>query len=395
MWERITEKILKSAPQLGYIAFFLIAIWLVVSQFLRFEEGLRERVDDAVAASVGGQLGQIQSDAAQAREVLDAISMNKDEVISFVDAMRSDLMKRSRTVDSTLGEIEKKLRVLGYLAEVGAEGSASDFAVLAQEAQNLAEALSYINQVKNDPDATSRSLESAGDAARKKEKFGLAAKLYSDAVAKDTENHSAKIELWCIMAETDAANRDSCLGLARELVLERMDSNLLARLVNTLIDLRRFEELKGYCEDILAKEPDPKSEIYVQGHRDLGAALTNLGQLQEAEDHYKTALVIDPDNENLLKAYVGLLTEKGAYREALSLAVKLVFIDPLDYRYYEQLGHIYNCLEDYDRASHWLNEARGLPCAPGDSTRIGQHLIRTMIRKELLKQQKEGQLPTY
>ncbi len=143
--------------------------------------------------------------------------------------------------------------------------------------------------------------------------------------------------------------------------------------------------MRSFCEEILDNEPPEDSDVYVQAHRDLGAALKQQKLLDEAEKHFETALQHHPEDENLLTAYVALLRDRKESSRALPMAHTLLSLDPLDFRYYLILARIHTDLGRHDEAAGWYEKAEAF-LQPGSAEHelAAREKRKACLRKEFV-----------
>jgi len=362
MGEKIIEKLLELSPQLGLVVLFLVALALLLKEYRTLRGEMKAAVDDAVGSRVGAILGNLQAENAKASEILRDTNRKYAQAQSFLADLEKRLGEREQSIGETLSDLESKLAILQRATPKSRsiKYSARDLAAVAQHARSLGEAVALIEEAQNDPDATSKDLEIVGDTARRFRRYTLAKDLYRKATERDPENLSARVELLALIAETEPANRQRSLDDARQLVLSSLDPNLLGRVANVHFEIGRYAELQSFCEGILAKEPPEDSDVYVQAHRDLGAALKAQKLFDEAEKHFQVALLHDAEDENLLTAYVGLLRDRKQPSRALTIAKTLLSLDPLAFRYYVILARIHSDLGQHDEAARWYEKAEEL-----------------------------------
>ncbi|MGV7976864.1 MAG: tetratricopeptide repeat protein [Anaerolineaceae bacterium] len=334
MSDVIITKIFEIAPQLALLILFIIAIWLLFKEYRSLRKEIDTIVNIAVDSKLGSLIGKIQIESAQATELLEKINKIYSSAQSMFNAFENMATEKVEQVNKTLSDVEKKLEILGQALPTTTNFSAQDYGVLAATAESLGEAISLIEKAKNDPDATSGDLEKLGDTARKLRKWRIARDLYTSAITIDPENNSAKIELLCLIAETDAQERNNALRSAEDLVVTTREKTVLSRLSNAFIELDRYSQMEGVCRKVLEQENSQISPIYIEAQRNLAVALKAQGKLADAEEVLVSILQVAPQDENSLSAYISLLRQKGLHEKALPIAEKLLDIDPLDSNYY-------------------------------------------------------------
>lgn len=364
MDEAIIEKLFEVAPQFGFLVLFVVALALLLKEYRTLRTDMKQSVDDAVNARLGSLMGNLQIETSKAAQLLNEMKATQKETQDFSQSFQHDLLGRANEINQTFTAVERKLAVLQK--SVPKEGelkySAREFAALASHVTSLAEAMDLLGQAQQDTDATSKDMEVAGDVARKFRRFSLALDFYRKATEMDPDNLSAKTELLALLAETDAKKRGEYLAQLTETVLRSMQPKIQMRVANTLLELDRYDDLAGMCESIIEAEGDKSSPLLAQAHRDLAVCHRQKRNFTQAEEHFKTALSITPDDENLIKAFIGLLRDTKEHDQALALAKKLVTLDALDWHYHVILAREHVDLEQYDTAIHWFD--RALPLVP-------------------------------
>lgn len=91
---------------------------------------------------------------------------------------------------------------------------------------------------------------------------------------------------------------------------------------NALMDIDRTEEALGYFETALKIRPNAAA------HYNLGSALHRLGNLDDAVQHYRLALGMNPGNSDYLNNLGIALAEQGDIAAAISLFEQVLKIDP-------------------------------------------------------------------
>ncbi len=385
MSELVVEQLLKLAPQLGFAVIFIIALALLLREYGKLRSEISGAVDDAVNSRLGAILGNLQIESGKASKILANIEEKYEKAQVTLDEYEERLAEKEAVVNSSLMSIEEKLALVSTIVppENSAKYSAQHYALLARNAQSLGEAVSLIEEARKDTDATSKDLEVVGDTARRFRRFSLAASLYKDALACDPTNHSARLELLSLTAETMPAERDKALSEIRELVLETQNASLLGRAANTYYQLDRYAELQSICREMLNRNPRPGSDIWLQSNRDLAVTLKNQGHLDESVERFEIALEQRPNDENLLKAYIGVLRDMKVFDRTIPLAKRLLALDPLDGHYYYIVGNACSDTNQHAEAVAWFTRAvELLPEGPAKELALRERK-KSEIRDEL------------
>ena len=102
-----------------------------------------------------------------------------------------------------------------------------------------------------------------------------------------------------------------------------------------------------YPEDVLAKFA-------------LGVLLASLGQFEEAEHHFQAALVLDPENLEVIQELIGIEIDFNNYEKVLELAEKKLTIDDRDPITWLTISGAHDFLEDYREAIKCAKKAVSL-----------------------------------
>ena len=385
MTEQLLNKLLSLVPQLALIAAFLFALVLILKEYAKLRNEVKQAAEDVINARLGSLIGQIQGESAKAKELSDQMAMKATQVERVSDA----LMQAYAEKEGSFRELEERIQFLQNSLPRTAEQSkvpAKALIAAAQRAQTWQAAAGLIEKVRDDADATSKDLEFAGDRARDFRQYSLALDLYEIACRKDPENLSARVEHLCLAAESNYKGRDNSLQQAKELVVSSLNEMYFTRVCNTLVTLGRYTQLGDMCESVLAHAAERGVRpILAPCHRNLAVALKEGNDFEGAERHLRIALQASPHDENIVKAYFSLLRDQEKHEEALREAVRLVDLDPTDGFYHYITGSLLARLHRYEEAAEWLQSANDLATEDSSYWQSAQRELAIIHARETLQ----------
>jgi tetratricopeptide (TPR) repeat protein len=215
-------------------------------------------------------------------------------------------------------------------------------------------------KILNHPDSRSRDLELAGDMMRTSFRDSLALALYKKAVELDPERRSAQLELLALQAELNPKARDQSISNAIELVLKFPDASGFARIINALIEIDRYQQALDFSSSFQQLVASKDQDLNALALRNIAVAHKQLGNIDQSVAAYKKALLIHPNDENILKPYLGILKMQEDYGEYLEVASRLIQLDPSDVSYYLlYIGALVDA-KRYSDANVWIKRAKTL-----------------------------------
>ncbi len=107
----------------------------------------------------------------------------------------------------------------------------------------------------------------------------------------------------------------------------------LAVLFNTYIRVRQYDWILSIIDSL----PEPQREDAMV-LRNRARALAKLGRLEEADNAYRKALELSPNDDQTYSWYSDFLDDQGKYHEAYELSEKAILADPEDSRLYLALA---------------------------------------------------------
>ncbi|WP_288447551.1 tetratricopeptide repeat protein [uncultured Chryseobacterium sp.] len=126
-------------------------------------------------------------------------------------------------------------------------------------------------------------------------------------------------------------------------------------------------------DPILAKEHYIKAieldDQFFLAYQGLGNIYAISKQNDKAEEYYKKAISINPENSNVSVSYLGLAqiySDKGEYNEAILLFKKVIKLEPIQKSYaYNGIGNIYYAKDDFKNALKYYKLS--INCDPKNS----------------------------
>jgi len=107
--------------------------------------------------------------------------------------------------------------------------------------------------------------------------------------------------------------------------------------------------------------------------RNIAVAHKQLGNIDQSVAAYKEALLIKPNDENILKPYLGILKMQEDYGEYLDVASRLIQLDPSDVsNYLLYIGALVDA-KRYSDANEWIKRAKTLIQNTTDEAAIRQY----------------------
>lgn len=153
----------------------------------------------------------------------------------------------------------------------------------------------------------------------------------------------------------EQAGYETCVRECR-LCLDANPSNLPARrlLLDALIALKRLDEAREECFQILEQRDDPVAQIH------LAEIYDAQGEDRAAEEAYEKLLRIAPEEATAHRSYAVFLSKRGRYREAVNAFRKCLELSPLDPGILNDLGLTLRNAGRPEEAARVLRRALGL-----------------------------------
>jgi tetratricopeptide (TPR) repeat protein len=202
-----------------------------------------------------------------------------------------------------------------------------------------------------------RTLGDLSGSSGQRDTVQLAADQYKEILRLDpTDTDSALwlARLYRLQDKSDDAEHTLRDILARE----PENEGAIEQLTQLLLDGQRGGEAISMLNDILARGPSP--QLYDL----LGDAETQQGDAGKAEDAYRHAVDLDPDDTNHRSGLAQALLSENKYSEALEQYQHLAEMDSSDPDNYLRMAEIYKELHQLDKAEQNVLEAEKR--APGN-----------------------------
>ena len=123
--------------------------------------------------------------------------------------------------------------------------------------------------------------------------------------------------------------------------------------IQELINGNDIEHAKDRLEELLQVHPD-----YALAHNDLGVLYDNRGEMDQALEHFRRAVVLEPENITFLKNLADLYyVELGQLEKALSIYVDILKSHPKDIEILVTIGHVCVSLKKFEDARVFYNRA--------------------------------------
>jgi tetratricopeptide (TPR) repeat protein len=359
----------------GAVAILGIALFSIY-MFKEYKAVRRENAESVknyVNMVIGDMAASLQAQLARLEGISTKQEMRLKEIDKLYIMFNNDLSNKLQEVSKSYSEVEMKFGQLKAAIPSVDEFSARDIYGLAQMQDDPRTRAELCAKILNHPDSRSSDLEMAGDMMRQSFRNSLALALYKKACELDPERRTAKIELLALQAELDPKIRDESLANAIDLVLKSPDANGFARITNALIEIDRYQELLDFSTDFQQLVAGRDKDLNAIALRNIAVAHKQLGNIDKSVDAYKEALMIHPNDENILKPYLGILEKQEDYGEYLEVASRLIQLDPSDASYYLLYVGALVGAKRYTDADEWIKRAKALIQNPTDEAAIRQY----------------------
>lgn len=371
--EKLIEQLIAQAPSV----LITIAIAFLVIYILREYRKVREETDKSIKDTVSARLGEVMADLQADIAKLEIISRGQEAKIKLIDSsflkFEEDIRAKGEAVNQLYEEANSMLLSLREAIPDVQEFSARDILGIAQARDENQAKTALCKQILEHPDATSAELEGAGDMMREANRYNLAIQLYSAAHRKDPERTTAHVELLTLKSEIDYENREESLKAAIEIASKKPNGTLFARVANALINLDRYAELVQFSDTFIQTLGSRSPKLKALALRNRAVSFKEIGDIEQSISAFNEAFSLSPEDENILKPYLGLLEEQGKHDEYLTLARKLIDIDPSDFTYYRI--YIAALLKQglYSEANQWIERAGELPKTQLEDSALKQY----------------------
>ena len=371
--DKAVQELLDKAPSAVIVIGIIVLIIYIIREYRKIREETEQSVKDIVNSQLGSIMASIQNDVAK----LDLISKEQASKINEINTMfaqfTQEIVQKSEEINEIYEEAKTKLTNMKEAIPNVEEYSARDILGVAQATKSVQSKAEFCTRILRHQDATAKELELAGDMMREVNRYTLAMQLYEKAHQRDPERISPYIELLCLTAELDHEKREESIEKAKQLVLSKPTRNGFARVANALIDLDRYQELSAFSDEFIKKLEGKNPKLRALALRNKAVALKQYGDIPGAMEAFQEAFQISPEDENIIKPYLGLLEEQGKDEERMSFIKKLIEIDPADISYYR--FHIDALLKkkQYAEAMEWIGKAEQLVLTEMDRAALGMY----------------------
>jgi tetratricopeptide (TPR) repeat protein len=202
-----------------------------------------------------------------------------------------------------------------------------------------------------------RTLGDLSDDSAQSDTARLAAEQYREILRLDpTDTDSA---LWLARLDRLQNKPDDAEHTLRDILSRDPDNEgAIQQLTQLLLDQQRGTEAVSMLEGIIAR--GPSAQLYDL----LGDAETQQGEADKAEQAYRSAVQLDPDDTNHRSGLAQTLLSEEKYSEALEQYQHLAEMDSSDPDNYLRMAEIYRQLHQLDKAEQNVLEAEKR--APGN-----------------------------
>ncbi|MCS5692846.1 tetratricopeptide repeat protein [Cyanobium sp. FGCU-6] len=366
--ENAFAKLVAQAPSAVITVAILYFIIFVVKEYRSLKRENSELTKQFVYSIIGeirssmeAQIAEISLSSGVQQKRLDEIDSLYSRFTNDLKSKESSLEQIYETTTKQLNAIQSDLGVMMNVVKDIDQYSVADLVGQVEESEDSRMAVFYCNRILEDPDASGKDLERAGDSMRRRMRYPLAIRLYERSVEIDPQRLSARIELLALQAELRPGERDVLLREAMQLVIDQPDRVVFARVANALIELSKYELLNEFCtrclELLSIGNPGTKALVL----RNKGIALREVGLISEALEALREAFAIRPTEENVFQPYLNILEENIMHDEYSQVASKLLSIDPLRTRHYLLYAKALILQKAFAEAQRYLELACSLP----------------------------------
>ncbi len=218
----------------------------------------------------------------------------------------------------------------------------------------------------------------------------LALALYNKAVELDPERRSAQIEILALQSELNPILRDESIASAMDLVLSSPAANGFARIVNALIEIDRYQQVLDFSCRFQQLVAGKNQDLNALALRNIAVAHKQLGNIDQSIIAYKDALLIHPNDENILQPYLSILKIQEDSEEYFEVASRLIQIDPSDISYnLLYIGALVDA-KRYSDANEWIKRAKTLIQDKSEEAAIRQYERKVAAATRFIP---EGEIP--
>lgn len=349
-----------------------------------------ESVKFFVNMRIGDMMANLQAQLARLEGISTTQETRLKEIDNLYSMFNDDLNSKMQQINKDYREVEEKVGRFKDAIPSVEEYSARDLYALAQMQDDPRIRAELCTRILNYPDARSKDLEAAGDMMRQSCRNSLALALYNKAVELDPERRSAQIELLALQAELNPILRDESIASAIDLVLSSPAANGFARIVNALIEIDRYQQVLDFSCRFQQLVAGKNQDLNALALRNIAVAHKQLGNIDQSIIAYKDALLIHPNDENILKPYLSILKIQEDSEEYFEVASRLIQIDPSDISYYLlYIGALVDA-KRYSDANEWIKRAKTLIQDKSEEAAIRQYERKVAAATRFIP---EGEIP--
>ncbi|MEN1974877.1 tetratricopeptide repeat protein [Cellulomonas sp. P4] len=349
----------------------LVGILLGVATFVAAQSRTRrETLDKRVQREVEAQLGRKYLDFLTAgqdvnaalREASEGVQAEAARIMTEARAHLDQLQSANEIRDALESSLERAQSILPSLGAINSATPSSLVAMLRHNSSPV-EVVALVEKIRDMNGARSSHLELAGDAARTVlGDYALARDLYTLAVQRDPQNHSASSELHGLDLESsDPDVREAAQSRLLEVGRHaRAGANALKVLFNYYIASGQFERMARDCESLIATDPR-RATLY----RNLAIARSESGEPEEVViESFEKALELADATDNITdyintaKTYAPWLCRKGRFDRAGQVLERAVLLAPDTAEVYSALTTFGIFSENLDLAARAATLAR-------------------------------------
>jgi tetratricopeptide (TPR) repeat protein len=227
-----------------------------------------------------------------------------------------------------------------------------------------------------------RGYQQAVDTLRDAKRYPEAEALLKEAIAKYPSDRSLKLVYAGALA--DNGKPDQAIQATKALLKgnakdDREVHLAMAQIYNRLRLFKDAEAEADQAERLSSSDEERESVAFIQG-----SIFERQKKYDQAEEHFKKALVGDPQNAMVLNYLGYMLADRGVrLQEALTFIKKAVELDPQNGAYLDSLGWAYYKLGENELAEEFLRKATLRQ--PNDPT-VQDHLAEVYAKEGKLKQ---------
>lgn len=376
--QKLIELLSEKFPEIVIVIMVAFAMIKMLGAIGKMMSENRETISQQVNAKIGDVMAEIRTYKIRAEEAADSSRKILAEVQNLgtsIEDKSSSHQKDLQNDTSPDGDMKKTIPVATDIPNTLTDESLSDYSIneligFAQQKSDTKSKRTICKYILECGSAIAQELELAGDIMREADVHDLALLLYEESHRKDPERNSATIEMLALTAEVDFSKREESLEKLKQVLLEKPDRITFSRVANALIELGRYDELIAISRAFIEVIGDRFPSLRALALRNIAVGLKQTGNIDDSISAYTEAFRITPEDENVLKPYLGLLQEQRKYEEYLKVSRKLIDIDPSDINYYRLHISALVSLGRFDEAGSWFQKTKLLYKSPLDQVRL-------------------------